>query len=399
MRFFISTVLLLFLFSTLGVQAQVVVRGEGKEGNPTLMFKGISGDKALAAKVHSDLKKCGWFTVVAAGKSDFIVGGKQSGSTLTLEVANGAGVPMYSVTSSDADMEKLAHTAVDAVLKKEFGIEGICRTKILFSAGTGNNQREIYICDFDGSNIRRLTSNATLSIEPSWHPDGHSIIYNQYLLSSTPLVQFDFLNNRSRALSHQRGINAGKISPDGQKLALVITTKNQLDLYVRSINGGSMTRLTNDNAVEASPTWSPDSSSICYVSDKSGRPALYIISAAGGNPKKVPGVLGSESVSPSWSKDNKLAYAARLGGYTLKVINLASTMGYPSPKNNANSILADSSAPSVPGESPSWAPDNRHLVLSHKGTIYVVDTRTNKAHVLISGKSKSSGANWSPILY
>lgn len=399
MRSLISAFLLLLLFSSMSVPAQVIVRGEGKEGNPTLLFKGISGDRALSAKVQSDLQKCGWFSVVSGGKSDFIIGGRQSGSTLTLEVENGAGVPMYSVSATNPDMEKLAHTAVDAVLKKEFGIEGICRTKILFSAETGNRQREIYICDFDGSNVRRLTANATLSIEPSWHPDGQSIIYNQYLFSSTPLVQYDIVNNRSRSLSHQRGINAGKISPDGRKLALVITTKNQLDLYVRDLNGGSMTRLTNDNAVEASPTWSPDSSSICYVSDKSGRPALYIISASGGTPRKVPGVLGSESVSPAWSKDNKLAYSARLGGYTLKVINLATAMGYPAPKNSSNSILADSSAPSVPGESPSWAPDNRHLVLSHKGTIYVVDTRTNKSRVLISGKSKCSGANWSPILY
>ncbi len=399
MRSLISTLLLLLLFTSISVTAQVVVRGEGKLGNPTLLFKGISGDRALSAKVQSDLQKCGWFSVVSGGKSDFIVSGKQSGSSLTLDVANGAGVTMYSVTSSNPETDKLAHTAVDAILKKEFGIDGICRTKILFSAETGNRQREIYICDFDGGNIKRLTENATLSIEPSWHPDGRSIIYNQFLLSSTPLVQYDIVNNRSRALSSQRGINAGKISPDGRKLALIITTKNQIDLYVRSLDGGTPVRLTNDTAVEASPTWSPDSSSICYVSDKSGRPALYIISASGGQPRKVPGVLGSESVSPAWSKDNKLAYSARLGGYTLKVIDLSTAMGYPAPKNNSNSILADSSAPAAAGESPSWAPDNRHVVLSSKGSIYVVDTRTNKARVLISGKSKSSGASWSPLLY
>lgn len=399
MRSLISIILLLLLFTSTSVMAQVVVRGEGKSGNPTLLFKGVSGDRALSAKVQSDLQKCGWFSVVSSGKSDFIVSGKQSGSSLTLDVANGAGVTMYSVTSSNPDMEKLAHTSVDAILKKEFGVEGICRTKILFSSETGNRQREIYICDFDGSNIKRLTDNATLSIEPSWHPDGRSIIYNQFLLSSTPLVQYDIVNNRSRALSSQRGINAGKISPDGRRLALIITTKNQIDLYVRDLNGGSPVRLTNDTAVEASPAWSPDGSSICYVSDKSGRPALYIISASGGTPKKVPGVQGSESVSPAWSKDNKLAYSARLGGYTLKVIDLATAMGYPAQKNSSNSTLADSAAPSVAGESPSWAPDNRHLVLSSKGSIYVVDTRTNKTRVLISGKSKSSGASWSPILY
>lgn len=394
MRWLLSFLLFFSITSTL--YAQVVVRGSGKTGNPTLTFKGISGDKVLENQVLSDLRNCGWFTVVNGGQSDFIVTGRLYNQSLVLDVANGAGVPMYSVKTSAQDSRQLAHSAVDALLKKEFDILGICRTRIVFSAETRRNQREIYICDFDGTNIRRLTGNATLSVDPSWHPDGKSIIYNQYLLSSTPLVQYDLVKNRSRALSSNRGLNAGRISPDGKKLALILTDKNQLDLYVRDLNGGNLKRLTNDRATEASPAWSPDSRYICYVSDKSGRPKLYIIPANGGSPRRVPSSAGSEQVSPEWSKDNKLAFSAKIGGYTLKVIDLAETMGFPAPKNRANSILADS--PVVPGESPSWAPDNRHVVLSYKGSIYVVDTRTNKSRRLIGGKSLCSGAHWSPIL-
>jgi len=397
MRFIFSV--FLFLFLSCMVHAQVIVSGQGKTENPTVIFKGVSSDPLLSKYVLTDLISCGWFKVVSGGKSDYIVTGRLYDHTLVLDVTNGSGAPMYSINATNRESRKLSQAAVDTLLKKEFGIEGICRTKIVFSAETNRNQREIYVCDFDGGNIRRLTANATLSIEPSWHPDGRSIIYNQYLLSSTPLVQYDLVRNRSRALSRHAGINSGRISPDGRKLALILTDKNQLDLYVRDLNGGNLRRLTNDRATEASPTWSPDSRSICYVSDRSGRPKLYIISAAGGSPRMVAGVLGSESVSPDWSKDNKIAYSARLGGYVVKVVDLSRTMGYPPPKNRENSIIADSSCPVVPGESPSWAPDNRHVVVSYNGAIYVVDTRTNRSRKLIGGKSRCSGARWSGILF
>ena len=397
MRFLFSVFLTVFL--SFAVHAQVVVSGMGKTENPTVIFKGIPGDSLLAKHVLSDLISCGWFKVVSGGKSDYIVSGRLYGDTLVLDVTNGSGTPLYSVNASSKELRRLSQAAVDAWLKKEFGIEGICRTKIVFSAETNRNQREIYVCDFDGGNIRRLTANATLSIEPSWHPDGKSVIYNQYLLSSTPLVQYDLIRNRSRSLSRHTGINAGRISPDGRKLALILTDRNQLDLYVRDLNGGNLRRLTNDRATEASPAWSPDSRSICYVSDRSGRPKLYIISASGGTPRTVAGILGSESVSPDWSRDNKIAYCAKLGGYVLKVVDLSQTMGYPPPKNRENSILADSSCPAVPGESPSWAPDNRHVVVSCNGSIYVVDTRTNRSRKLIGGKSRCSGARWSGILF
>ena len=397
MKFLLSVLAALFLFGA--VQAQVVVRGDGKFENPTVVFKGIRGDSLMTQYVQSDLINCGWFKVLRSGKSDFIISGRIYDSALVLDVTNGSGAVLYSIKAAAKDQRELSKAAIDALLKKEFGVAGICRTKIVFSAETNRNQREIYVCDYDGRNIRRLTANATLSIEPSWHPDGKSIVYNQYLLSSTPLVQFDLVRNRSRALSSHRGINSGRISPDGRKLALILTDRNQLDLYVRDLNGGKLLRLTNDRATEASPTWSPDSQSICYVSDRTGRPKLYIISANGGTPKRIPGVLGSESVSPDWSTDNKIAYSAKLGGYVVKVVDLSKVMGYPPPKNRDNSIIADSSAPVVAGESPSWAPDNRHVVFSSRGAIYIVDTRTNKVRCLISGKSKCSGARWSKILF
>ena len=379
--------------------AQVTLSGSGITGNPKMFFKGLSGgDPKLTAKVRNTLWATSWFDLVPSAKgAEYIIDGRADGGTILLSVKNGAGIEMFRVTGQGTSSDEAVYAAVDMILHKLFGIDGICRTKIAFSAETGRGRKEIYMCDIDGSNIRKVTSNGSLNIEPSWHPSGKALLFNQYLVASSPLVEYDMLRNRSRILSAQRGINSGKVSHSGRKIALVVTVGNQVDLFVRNYEGGGVIRLTNDRANEASPCWSPDDSKICFVSDKTGRPKLYIISATGGKAERVRGISGSECVAPAWSKDNKLAYTAKLGPYVLKVVDLAANMGMErQAKDKDNSyIFPDIKAQ---GEGPSWAPDNRHIVLSSNGKIIVVDSRTGRSRVLIQGKSRCSGASWSPVI-
>ena len=65
----------------------------------------------------------------------------------------------------------------------------------------------------------------------------------------------------------------------------------------------------------------------------------------------------------------------------------------------ADSILADYSAPAVAGESPSWAPDGRHVVYCNGGTLYIVDTWLGKTRRLVGGRSKVFQPDWSPVLH
>ena len=234
---FLLTAAILLLAAALPVFAQnasggIVVTADAKNANPTLVFNGGAVDQALSAKILSDFQYCGWFTVLKSGSAAYQVSAKGSLQDFTVTVANSAGVPMHSFRITDSkEVDAAAHTAVDTVLNKLFGIQGICRSKIVFSAATTAKNREIFICDFDGSNIKQLTKNNTLCVEPVWAPDGKSFIYSFYGPSYTNLVQYNMETGLSRRLTQYGGINAGgSLSPDGKTLAMILSNDNKVDL-------------------------------------------------------------------------------------------------------------------------------------------------------------------------
>ncbi len=377
------------------VFAQVDVNVNALKGNDTIVFKAFNGSPEMKKQVAGDLNNCGWFDVLQGGASTYIVSGSANGNSVRLDLADGAGAPIASFTGTGASAAEASGRAVDAMLSKLYKIPGICRSRIAFAVEIGPMLKEIYICNYDGSGIQRITHNNGLSVDPVWNPSGRTIVYGFIGKSYTILMEHDLLSGKMRQLARFRGINAGgKISPDGSKIALVLSKDNQVDLYVRNLNGTSLTRLTNDRAVEASPCWSPDGRKICYVSDSaSGRPRLRVISANGGSSQSIR-AMGSESVSPSWSADDKVVYSARVGNYMIGVADVSGGKAKRPPQQLFNII------PTKGGnwESPSWAPDNRHAVCSYNGGIWIVDTWSGKTHRIVSGSGKCSLPDWSSIL-
>ena len=399
---FLLTAALLFA-AALPIFAQnasggIVVTADAKNANPTLVFNGSLSDQALSAKILSDFQYCGWFTVLKSGSAAYQVSAKGSLKDFTVTISNSAGVPMHSFRITDSkEVDAAAHTAVDTVLNKLFGIQGICRSKIVFSAATTSKNREIFICDFDGSNIKQLTKNNTLCVEPVWAPDGKSFVYSFYGPSYTNLVQYDMETGLSRRLTQYGGINAGgSLSPDGKTLAMILSNNNQVDLYTRPTEGGKLKQLTIGKPVEASPRWSPDGRKLCFVSDaKNGRPVLCIVDPfAGGKAAEISGLVGSERVAPSWSTDNKIAYCAKINrNYELRVAKLSADG-----KSGVMEEVGVAGKNTFPGEDPSWAPDNRHVTMTVDNAIYVIDTRLGAKRKLVSGSGKVGQSNWSPIL-
>jgi TolB protein len=394
-KLFIFAAVLTIALPALAQSSGIVVTAKAKDANPTLIFSENLSDQALSSKILSDLNHCGWFDVRKSGNVTYRVSAKGSLQDFTVTVSNNAGVQIHSCQfKGSKSVDTAAHTAVDAILNKLFGIQGICRSKIVFSAATSAKNREIYICDFDGANWKQITRSNTLSVNPVWAPDGKSIIYSHYEGHATNLVQYNLELGFRRLTRDGNVVGIGSLSPDGKKLATILASKNQVDLYVRPIEAFKLTQLTNGKPLESSPCWSPDGKKLCFVSDaRNGRPVLCVMdSVAGGKATEISGLVGSERLSPSWSSDNKLAYCAKIGReYELRVAKLSADG-----KSGVMEEIGGKSA--FPGEDPSWAPDNRHVTLTMSDGIYVIDTWLGNKRKLVSGLGKIGQSNWSPVL-
>jgi len=99
-------------------------------------------------------------------------------------------------------------------------------------------------------------------------------------------------------------------SPDGKKLAFSAMTH----LYTMDLPADKPQRLTNGNAREFQPAWSPDGKTIAYVTWSSEGGQLWRIPAAGGTSVQLSKSLGVYS-NPAWSPDGSKIVLLRGNAY------------------------------------------------------------------------------------
>jgi len=117
------------------------------------------------------------------------------------------------------------------------------------------------------------------------------------------------------------------LSPDNTRVAVARRDplaadksgrNRNIDLWLDEFTRGISTRFTFDPATETSPVWSPDGSSVAFVSNRDGFFDLYRKPSSGAGNEEVV-LKSSESKSPyDWSPDGRyLLYAARSRGTSL----------------------------------------------------------------------------------
>ena len=176
--------------------------------------------------------------------------------------------------------------------------------------GDALTQSSIYTVTLGGS-ARELIS-GTADVTPAWSPDGRTIAFARVLNGEAELslANADGSDVRSLGLKGTQPTWA----PDGKRLAFVsYADKNGQtcagedcspngEIYVVTVDGSGLRRLTFSKADDAQPTWSPDGTSIAFSSgyEVGGHPPwLVVVAAAGGPPKRITRLSGIHD--PAWS--------------------------------------------------------------------------------------------------
>jgi hypothetical protein len=104
-----------------------------------------------------------------------------------------------------------------------------------------------------------------------------------------------------------RKSGAAAAMPRGPVLLAPSQQEEQIDLWVHDFAADSLSRLTNDPAVEQFPTWSPDGRYVAYLVDDDGEKSLLIMNYASRGIRSIPlpgrpttRICNRTAIHPAW---------------------------------------------------------------------------------------------------
>jgi TolB protein len=272
------------------------------------------------------------------------------------------------------------------------GERGVFHTRIAF-IGDATEHKEVYLADFDGSNLRQLTRDGSLNLSPSWSSDGERIAYVSYKQGNPDLYVRNLITETERCISKRPGLNiAPAWHPTDDGLAVTLTIHGNSELYLLDVRGRILRQLTRRWSIDVSPSWSPDGRRLAYVSNRGGQPQIYVLDLANGRSRRLT-FEGAYNTSPAWSpRGDRIAYAGFHDGHF--DVFLISPEG---------EKLRQLTGGSGNNENPCWSPDGRLILFQSDRlgteTLWVMlanGTDQRRLHLELGGNHTEPA--WSPRL-
>lgn len=173
--------------------------------------------------------------------------------------------------------------------------------KLAFCSTEDESNSEIYVCDSNGKNIKRLTYNNAIDTAPSWSPNNREIAFTSDRLGSPQIYIMDAEGTNIRRRSFGGNYHdAPAWAPTGDRIVYVSRVAAVFDLYVLNLRTDRIIKLTEGYARNESPSWSPDGRHIVFSSNRIGSIQIYSIDYDGSHLRRL--TSKGENKLPNWSR-------------------------------------------------------------------------------------------------
>jgi TolB protein len=318
----------------------------------------------------------GRYKLVASGHAYDLKFSAATPTQVRVEITRGsAATPVATQVLTGSTPRNALLRAADFAVEKTNGmnLRGFFAARLAFVVQR-SGKGEIYASDLFLGEAKQMTQDNALVLSPRWSPDGTRLIYTSYFKKGAPDIYVqDLTTGRKNQFASYQGTNSSaRFSPSGQQVAMVLSGSGTPEIWVSDAQGRSAQRRTRFEATKSSPCWSPDGSQILFAMEPG--PQLYVMSAAGGSPRKISTNLGTYVAEPDWSRanPNKIVCTVRSGNrYQIAVHDMSTGKGQ---------IVSKAT---FDGVEPSWLADGRHVVYTARdrstSVLCILDTETGKS--------------------
>lgn len=189
------------------------------------------------------------------------------GNTVYFSSRQDEGFEIYSISLNGGDGTRLTSN-IGSLYGPELSPNG---ERVIF-ANQGNG---LWLMRLDGKNPHALTDRD--DIDPTWSPDGAMIAFASSRAGDRQLFVMNADGTNIRQVTNLDAMGGrSSFSPDGLRLAFYRGPAGDHNIYVINTDGTGLVQLT-DGGDNLGPSWSPDGNWIAFTSFRDGNNEIYSI--------------------------------------------------------------------------------------------------------------------------
>jgi TolB protein len=188
--------------------------------------------------------------------------------------------------------------------------------------GFVNGNGDIYTMNADGSGLTRLTTDSARDDDPAWTDNGKRIVYDRGLSDNCSPCTLRIIDADG---THDRTLDVGpgnSINPDvhGDRIAFANNRTGMFAIYTASVDGGRARQLTDGSlGWDSQPRWSPDGNDIAFLRNvaNDANNDLYIVHTSPPGLRQLTNTPGVTEFQAAWGPGgHELVFFATSGGPT-----------------------------------------------------------------------------------